>query len=432
MIHIYEFLIDPEDQEFGMKAISLVDRPAIESEYIAFNKQEKPVIFKFRDDKKYIVSGLALIPNKLIYRVDEFTGEEYMGFFSEDTIEQIMNKFMLESTNGTTKNVNFQHNPDNQVQAHLIESFILRTPEMVEAVKLMGIEEAVLGAWFVSYKFDDKEAYETAINGNFTGFSIEVILQKELRLNKNNNKNNNILMAKVNKLIEKFKTILNEYENALTFEDVNIADGSGILRIGEIGTPVLKVIPAEDGTETTEPVVAGEYIIEDGRTIVVDDMGNLLEIREADAPIEPAMPDAEVPLAEVPVEVPVENKLEEVPAIVPEVPAETPMVDVSAKTLGEIVDVSKDGEYEIKVLVAGGQITEATVEAAQNLIGEFNAQKSEIETLKAEVETLKAQLSKPVARPVFEISTPRVETKTKEDLKKMSNLDLVKHRLGLQ
>ena len=134
MIPIFEFIIDPEDNETGMRAISLVDRPAIESEYIAFNKEEKRVVFKFKDDKKFIISGLALIPNKLIYREDE-ENFGYFGFFSEDTIEQIMNKFMLESTDGTTKNVNFQHNPDNQVQAHLIESFILRTPEMVEAVK---------------------------------------------------------------------------------------------------------------------------------------------------------------------------------------------------------------------------------------------------------------------------------------------------------
>ena len=59
----------------GMKAISIVDKPAIESEYIAFNKAEKKQMYFKVDDKKYIVAGLALIPDKLIYRVDEATGE---------------------------------------------------------------------------------------------------------------------------------------------------------------------------------------------------------------------------------------------------------------------------------------------------------------------------------------------------------------------
>ena len=168
-LRVFEFIINPDDEEMGMKAISLVDKPAIESEYIAFNKTDKPVIFKFKDDKKYIVAGLALIPDKLIYRVDESTGEEYLGYFSAETIELIMDKFMKESTNGTLKDVNFQHNPDSPVKAHLVESFILRTPEMVEAVKAMGIQDAVIGSWFVSYKFDSKEDYDAAVNGGFTG-----------------------------------------------------------------------------------------------------------------------------------------------------------------------------------------------------------------------------------------------------------------------
>jgi len=324
---------------------------------------------------------------------------------------------MKESTSGTLKDVNLQHNPDSPVQAHLVESFILRTPEMVAAVKAMGIEEAVLGAWFVSYKFDSKEDYEKAVNGEFTGFSIEILLQRELKLHKN--KNNNV-MTKVKDFITKFKTLLGEMENNL--EDVEVPESGKSLRIGEIGQPVLWVSVDEAGAEVLEPALAGEYILADKRIVVVDEQGNLLEIKEAGT--EPAP----IPEEEMKEEKPVEEiKQEETPEATGT--TEQPMVDVSAKTLGEIVDVSKDGEYEIKVTVAGGQITAATVEVAQDLIGEqLSAKETEITALKAEIEDLKAQLAKPVAKPLF---AEYSEYKPKEDVTKLNNLQRTLKRLNL-
>ena len=429
---IFEFIINPEDEELGMKAISLVDKPAIESEYIAFNKQEKPKFIQFQDDKKYIVAGLALIPDKLIYRVDEETGEDYLGYFSAETIEMIMDKFMKESTNGTLQNVNLQHNADNKVQAHLVESFILRTPEMVAAVKAMGIEEAVEGAWFVSYKFDDKEAYDAAVSGGqFTGFSIEIMLQRELKMHKNNKINNDKFMTKVKNFIDKFKNILAEMEDVdvtpegeTKLAEGKIADTDIVLRWGEIGMPVLKVAIAEDGTETTEALPEGEYVLENGDVLVVDAMGNLLELKpKAEAPA----PLPEEDMAEEKPEVPAEEVKQEV---APEIPAEekpAEIADVSAKTLGEIVDVSKDGEYEIKVTVAGGQITAATVEAAQDLIS-----KADFEALQTENAELKETIEKIKIKPLFnEFTKFNDYSDDKEDKKTLNNLEYHLKKLGL-
>ena len=431
-MRVFEFIINPEDEELGMRAISLVDKPAIESEYIAFNKQDKPKFIKFQDDKKYIVAGLALIPDKLIYRIDEETDEEYMGYFSAETIELIMDKFMKESTSGTLQNVNFQHNPDSPVKAHLVESFILRTEEMVNAVKAMGIEEAVEGAWFVSYKFDDKEAYDAAVSGGqFTGFSIEIMLQRELKMHKNNKINNDKFMTKVKNFIDKFKNILAEMEDVdvtpegeTKLAEGKIADTDIVLRWGEVGQPVLKVAIAEDGTETTEALPEGEYVLENGDVLVVDAMGNLLELKpKAEAPA----PLPEEDMAEEKPEVPAEEvKQEETP----EVPAEekpAEMADVSAKTLGEIVDVSKDGEYEIKVTVAGGQITAATVEAAQDLIS-----KADFEALQTENAELKQRIESIKIKPLFnEFTKFNDYSDDKEDKKTLNNLEYHLKKLGL-
>lgn len=482
-LKVFEFIIDEEDNQTGMKAISLVDKPAMESQFIAFNKQDKPKVWKFQDEKKYIVAGLALVPDKLVYRVDEETEEEYLGYFSAETIEKIMNKFMKESTDGTLQNVNLQHNETNKVQAHLIESFILRTPEMVDAVKAMGIEDAVLGAWFVSYKFDDKEAYDAAIGGGFTGFSIEIMLQKELKLHKNKNKN---VMTKVKSFINKFKTLLAEMETNL--EDVVVPETGKSLRFGDVGTPVLWVSVDDAGEEVTEPAAEGEYILEDGRTLVVDAQGNLAEVKEAGTPVAP-LPEEDLAkypwdkciadrlkdgysqsaadkicgkikadnMEEVDLDAviiglikagdtdleaeylkcnPKKKKLESGEFV--DMPEDMPMpeasgdtaqpeaIDVTAKTLGELVDVTKDGEYYIYVSVAGGKVVEATVEAEQALV-----KAAEFSAVKTENETLKAQLAKPVVKPAFLEFDKPIE-KPVADKAKMNNYEYTVARLGLK
>lgn len=420
-LRVFEFTVNPDDLELGMKAISLVDKPAIESEYIAFNQQEKPVIFKFKDEKKYIVAGLALIPDKLIYRVDEASGEEYFGYFSAETIEIIMDKFMKESANGTLSNVNFQHDSEDKAQAHLVESFILRSEEMVNAIKAMGIEDAVLGAWFVSYKFDNQADYNKAIETGFTGFSVEIMLQRELKFKNNINNNNEKFMTKVKSFIDKFKAMLQEFESGeVKLEEGSIADSDIVLRWGEVGQPVMKVVIAEDGTDSTEVMPEGEYVLESGDVLVVDAMGNLLELKpnaEAPAPLpEEEMAEEEKPEEEKPAEVPEEEK----PA---EVPEEEAPKDVTSKTLGEIVDVSKDGEYVIKVVVSGGAVTEASVEAAQDLI-----KKADFEKLQAQNVELQERIDSIKVKPLFTEFNKVIE---KSDFVAKNNLEATLHKLGL-
>jgi hypothetical protein len=436
-LQVYEFLIDENNDTLGMSAISLVDKPAMKSEFLAFTKT--PIKQKFIEvaGAKRMVAGLALIPDKLVYRMSA-EGEEYMGFFSAATIEAIRNKFMKDKN---IDNVNLQHNDASKIDAYLVESYILSTEDRVNEVKAMGIEDAVLGAWFVAYKFGNspeaEAAYQDTLKGKYNGFSVEVMLERELKLNKSNNKNNNF-MAKYNKFVDKFKALLHEFE--VKFEDVMIADGSGMIRYGEVGTPVLMVTTDDAGVESTAPVTAGEYIIEGGQTLVVDDMGNLLEIKEASVePIAPVVPEG---LSEE--EIQAKKKAEDEAALA--VSGDTAHVvpatggDITAKTLGEMVDVTKDGKYYITVEVSGGQIVEASVEAEISLVSkaDFAAQETiavelnkTIEGLNAKIVELQAQLDKPVAKSIHEFTEVKVPTKTKEELAKMNNLELVKHRLGL-
>jgi hypothetical protein len=413
---IYEFIINENDSELGMKAISLVDSPAIESGYVSFNKQEKPQFIKFADKKKRIVCGLALIPDKLIYRIDEETGDEYMGYFSAETIETIMSKFMLEATQGTTQDVNFQHDSEDKANAHLIESYILRNEDLVTAVKNMGIEEATIGSWFVGYKFDDDDSYDKAVSGEFTGFSVEVMLQRKLKLNNKNNTNKKTIMGKINKIIDKFKAVLQEFET-VELEDVVTADGTMTLRYSEVGTPVLVVSVDEAGVETTEAAAQGEYVIESGQTVVVDESGNLVEVKDA---------------VDVPESVPQDKLAVETPVEAAEVPVETPVeVEMPSdldKTLRSLIPLDKNGDYSIYVSVYDGELKYGSMSSWTEI-----KMKAELDLKDAEIVALKAQLEVPVAKPAFtEFTAVPTATKTKAEIAKMSNLEAVKYRLGLK
>ena len=115
-IPIYRFLIDENEDEVGMVGISLVENPAFQSKFVAFNKDVKPI--KFVEDKKYkqVLTGLAIIPDKLIYRYDNELGE-YYGYFSAEEIEKIRNKFHRQHF---TSNVNTDHNDKNVVDAAFV------------------------------------------------------------------------------------------------------------------------------------------------------------------------------------------------------------------------------------------------------------------------------------------------------------------------
>jgi hypothetical protein len=65
-MRIVELILDEEQEEGGIEAISIVESPAIESDFVALNNQE--IKLAEIDKEKRILLGALLIPNKPIYR----------------------------------------------------------------------------------------------------------------------------------------------------------------------------------------------------------------------------------------------------------------------------------------------------------------------------------------------------------------------------
>ena len=163
---LYELLIDENDLLLsGVHALSIVENPAIQSDFIALGDQ-KPVLLAEVDKVRQILMGAALIPDKPIYRKDG--DEEYYVYFSKETIAKTAEAFFR---NNNQNNATLEHAEvlDNMT---VFESWIVEDPEFDKSKKY-GLEVPA-GTWMVSMKVDDKDVWDNYVKDNKVfGFSIE-------------------------------------------------------------------------------------------------------------------------------------------------------------------------------------------------------------------------------------------------------------------
>jgi len=161
---------DKEDEDKIM--IALVQNPAMESNFVAFNKHETETMMKFQvDSDRRIITGAVLIPNFKIYRNDETRGEHEV-YLTEDDVELFWKKW---ARGGRHNEVNLMHNPENKPNGvYLLES-ILSDKErgIVAPQKLQG--QFPNKTWFQSYLVEDDQVWGDVKSGKFKGFSMEMM-----------------------------------------------------------------------------------------------------------------------------------------------------------------------------------------------------------------------------------------------------------------
>ena len=187
---IVELVIDEKEDLSGVEAISIVEFPAIEENFIALNQQIQ--LAKVDDDKR-ILMGAALIPNKNIYRRN---GEdEYYIFFSEDTVKKASELFLM---NSNQNNATLEHEKKIN-DLSVVESWIVEDTEMDKSKKY-GLN-AVVGTWMVSMKVNNDAIWTDFVKtGKVKGFSIEGYFADKLEMS--------LQKEKEKELIEKIKEII--------------------------------------------------------------------------------------------------------------------------------------------------------------------------------------------------------------------------------
>lgn len=155
--------------ETGMDAISLVDVPAVQKNFLCFSEDKKPVKFEF-DGAKHIITGVVCLAETPIYRYSERFGE-YFVVFTKETIEKMVEKY---ARKGLFNSVNLQHNDEKFVDGiYMIESYIT---DKKRGISPKEFEDVPDGSWICSYKVDNQELWDEIVNGDkLNGFSLQGI-----------------------------------------------------------------------------------------------------------------------------------------------------------------------------------------------------------------------------------------------------------------
>ena len=166
-MRVIELIIDEEQEFSGIEAISIVDKPAIQEDFIALSKQDKVQLADVDTDKR-ILMGAALIPNKNIYRQDSEEEEGYYIYFSEETVKKASELFLIE---GNQNKSTLEHQAELSGLS-VVESWIVED-EVHDKSRKYGLEMPV-GTWMVSMKVNNEDVWQDYVKtGAVKGFSIE-------------------------------------------------------------------------------------------------------------------------------------------------------------------------------------------------------------------------------------------------------------------
>lgn len=155
-------------QKGGVFAISLVEHPAMEEDFIMLSSDV--IELKVIDESKRTVLGIAMTPEKRIpRRIKNEIGtiENVDVFFSEETIELTSQMFM-KNLNANEVTVNHEKPIEG---ATVVESWIVENPEMDKS-NIYNLN-AVKGAWVVKMKIYNNQIWDEIQKGTYKGFSIE-------------------------------------------------------------------------------------------------------------------------------------------------------------------------------------------------------------------------------------------------------------------
>jgi hypothetical protein len=278
------FILDIPDGDQKEFQIALVDEPAIESDWIAFNKHQG---FKVQSKERRIVSGYAMIADLEIPRYDERRGY-YNVTFRKGNIEKIWLNF---HRNNLMTNTNEMHQSGKFAEGVFVcESFIIDSERGIKAPE--GFKQEPDGSWFISMKVENDDVWNKVLEGTFKGFSIEgrfferpaETFASKLKDLININMTKEELKDKVASFFNKEEEVKIEEPKKEGFESVLLVDGETELTIEpavEVGAAAVIMLDGEP-----QPAPVGEHELEDGRVIVIEEAGVIAAINEPEVVVE--------------------------------------------------------------------------------------------------------------------------------------------------
>lgn len=315
---VYEALISSEDD--GIITISLVDEPAVESDFVCFAKDAGKQLFALKDSAERLITGCLMKADTPIYRNDN--GYEYYIVFSKKTIQTMAQKMLADST---FKNIDTQHNGELLPQGALtlMEVYIKDSAKGIDP-NFVDIPD---GSLMTTFKVNSDDIWNKCSNGDFlNGFSLEGFFEtKQIDFSKNKPNKTKSFKMRIKELLRR---MLAQFGEMSMNELVLYYEGDGELEVGTVVTDI-------DGN----PVADGEYHNEEMTVTVMDGKVDAIEYIEKE----------EEPVADEPVaDEQTNEELVEEPVV--DKPVVDDVVVDEPDTVEDVVEDVFDAEKEIEEL----------------------------------------------------------------------------------
>lgn len=198
-MRIVELILDEQQMASGIDAISIVEAPAIESNFVALKSHE--VKFAKIDAEKRILMGPILIPDKPIYRKQIVDGEldEFYIYFSKQTVAKASQMYLM---NSKQSNTTLEHGMELNGLC-LVETWLKEDMEKDKSA-IYGMTDPI-GTWMGSLKVTNDDVWENYVKtGKVKGFSIEGYFADKMK------------MSKTPSVLDEVRELLNEYKKSNT------------------------------------------------------------------------------------------------------------------------------------------------------------------------------------------------------------------------
>ena len=165
-MEIIELVIDENEEFSGIEAISVVESPAIEEDFIALKDQEQIRLAEVSKEKRLLM-GAALIPEKPIYR--KSGDHEFYIYFSKDTVAKASQMFLKAGNQGQAT---LEHTEEKLSGMTIVESWLIED-DVHDKSRKYGLDMPI-GTWMVAMKVDNDDIWNNYVKeGKVKGFSIE-------------------------------------------------------------------------------------------------------------------------------------------------------------------------------------------------------------------------------------------------------------------
>jgi hypothetical protein len=129
---------------------------------------EEGTTFEVFNTEKRLLVGPAMVPDKMIIRRNEITGEIYYVYFTEETIQKLQQKFMQEKLLDKT---NIEHGRKFLSGVDVVESWIVEDQEK-DKQQVFGMDYPK-GTWMITMKVNDDATWQKVKDGQLKGFSVQ-------------------------------------------------------------------------------------------------------------------------------------------------------------------------------------------------------------------------------------------------------------------